>query len=41
MKLGSREEKEIWAKLGTTYSLNYKATFSNCNKSGAENLTSP
>ena len=25
MKLGSREEKEIWAKLGPTYSLNYKA----------------
>ena len=25
MKLGSREGKEIWAKLGPTYSLNYKA----------------
>ena len=24
MKLGSREGKEIWAKLGPTYSLNYK-----------------
>ena len=24
MKLGSRERKEIWAKLGPTYSLNYK-----------------
>ena len=24
MKLGNREEKEIWAKLGPTYSLNYK-----------------
>ena len=26
MKLGNREGKEIWAKLGPTYSLNYKAT---------------
>ena len=25
MKLGSREGKEIWAKLGPTYCLNYKA----------------
>ena len=25
MKLGNREGKEIWAKLGPTYSLNYKA----------------
>ena len=25
MKLGSREGKEIWAKLGPTYSLNYRA----------------
>ena len=25
MKLGSREGKKIWAKLGPTYSLNYKA----------------
>ena len=25
MKLGSREGKEIWAKVGPTYSLNYKA----------------
>ena len=25
MKLGSRKGKEIWAKLGPTYSLNYKA----------------
>ena len=24
MKLGSREGKEIWAKLGPTYNLNYK-----------------
>ena len=24
MKLGNREGKEIWAKLGLTYSLNYK-----------------
>ena len=26
MKLGSKEGKEIWAKLGPMYSLNYKAT---------------
>ena len=25
MKLGNREGREIWAKLGPTYSLNYKA----------------
>ena len=25
MEFGSREGKEIWAKLGPTYSLNYKA----------------
>ena len=46
MKLGSREGKEIWAKLGPIDSLNYKAASipqseQYHNQSGTENLTSP